>query len=397
MNLFPEKPLTDYHKTDTGLMVSMILMWGIGLFTLFICSGKYGENVFGNRYIFVQRQLFASLVGLAGLVFFAFTPLSKLRRLLPFFVLIAIIGCLMTFVPVLSEERNGARRWIKLPFMRFQPSEFVKFTFVLFLANLFDKNERIYNEEERSVFPAVVGMLVFIVLIFAQKDFSTGLFIFLVGILMFFMSGARLAWILPFGLLGIPFMLMMILTEPYRVSRLAAFLRPDKFIDTFNYQNFASRRAISTGGFWGQGIGAGLERLNSIPEVQADYIFAGWTEAMGFIGVLLYFAILFTFAYKAYKCAVTCPDRFGSYGTFGCISIILFQSLANLGVVCGLLPTTGIPLPFFSAGGSSMIVTLCMCGFMINVARGDGDSYSDVQKIKKEDLFVVGEGGYERI
>ena len=233
---------------------------------------------------------------------------------------------------------------------------------------------------------------------FAEKDFSTGLFLFLVCLLLFFISGIKTLWLVPMAVIGIPALAMMIVWEPYRMERIAGYLHPEQFGQGVNYQTNASLRAISAGGFWGQGIGSGLAKLSSIPEVQADYIFAGWTEAMGFVGVALYFVILCVFAYRAFKVSFYCPSRFGAIGAFGCAAAILFQSLANVAVVCGAIPSTGIPLPFFSAGGSSMIITLCMCGFMINAARGDEDADEELNFEKDEEIKVLNEAGeYERL
>ncbi len=400
-NFYPNKPLSQYKKSDTGLIVSIILLWGIGICTLYVCSASYCTKVWNDEFRLVRRQLLASVLGFGGLCFFAFVPLSKIRKMLPAIMLVTIVLLLATFVPAFSEERNGAKRWVKLPFFRFQPSELAKFMIVMYLANFFDKYQRERDENERSVFPAVVVMTVFVVLIFCERDFSTGLFLFLLCLLMFFISGIKTLWLIPMAVLGIPALAMMVVWEPYRMERIAGFLHPEEFAQGVNYQTNASIRAISTGGFWGQGIGSGLNKLNSIPEVQADYIFAGWTEAMGFVGVLLFFVLLCVFAFRAYKCAFNCPDRFGAIGTFGCVSAIFFQALANTGVVCGVLPSTGIPLPFFSAGGSSVIITLCMCGFMINAAREDGDSYTEYNNSEKSDddkIEVLNEvGEYERL
>ncbi|MCR5046191.1 MAG: putative lipid II flippase FtsW [Treponema sp.] len=399
-SFYPDKPISQYKKSDTGLIVSIILMWGIGICALFVCSSSYCGKVFGDELLLVKRQLFASAVGLGGLLFFAFAPLSTIRRMLPLIMLVCVLLLLATFVPALNEERNGAKRWVKLPFFRFQPSELAKFAIILYLANFFDKYQRDRNIEERSVFPAVVVMSLFVILIFAERDFSTGLFLFLICLLLFFISGIKTLWLIPMAVIGIPALAMMIVWEPYRMERIAGYLHPEQFSQGVNYQTNASLRAIGAGGFWGQGIGNGLIKLNSIPEVQADYIFAGWTEAMGFVGVALYFIILCVFAYRAYKISINCPDRFGAIGTFGCISSIFFQSLANLAVVCGAIPSTGIPLPFFSAGGSSMIVTMSMCGFMINAAREDGDSGEGmiISESDDDDLEVLNEAGvYERL
>ncbi|MBQ4013718.1 MAG: cell division protein FtsW [Treponema sp.] len=395
---YPDKPLSQYKKSDTGLIVSIILMWGIGMGALYVCSSAYCGKVFGNELMLVKRQLLASAVGFAGLLFFAFAPLSKIRKILPLIMLVCIVLLLATFVPAFNEERNGAKRWVKLPFFRFQPSELAKFAVILYLANFFDKYQRERDLEKRSVFPAVVVMTLFVALIFAEKDFSTGLFLFLICLLLFFISGIKTLWLVPMAAIGLPALAMMIVWEPYRMERIAGYLHPEEFSQGVNYQTNASLRAIGAGGFWGQGIGNGLTKLNSIPEVQADYIFAGWTEAMGFVGVAIYFVILCVFAYRAYKRAFMCPSRFGAIGTFGCISAILFQSLANVAVVCGAIPSTGIPLPFFSAGGSSMIVTLCMCGFMINAARGDENDEGESAESIDDVLEVLNEAGeYERL
>ena len=400
-SFYPDKPLSQYKKSDTGLIVSIILLWGLGVGALYFCSSAYSGKMLGGEFALVKRQLAASLVGFAGLAFFAFMPLSKIRKLLPLLMLATVILLLATFVPAFNEERNGAKRWVKLLFFRFQPSELAKFALVLYLANFFDKYQKQKDNDERSVFPAVMVMTLFVSLIFAQKDFSTGLFLFLICLLLFFISGIKTLWLIPMAVIGIPAVAMMIVWEPYRMERIAGFLHPEQFGQGVNYQTNASLRAISAGGFWGQGIGSGLAKLSSIPEVQADYIFAGWTEAMGFIGVALYFIILCVFAYRAYKVSFMCPSRFGAIGTFGCASAIVFQSLANVAVVCGAIPSTGIPLPFFSAGGSSMIVSLCMCGFTINAARGDEDADIEEEYYNENEdneLKVLNEAGeYERL
>lgn len=372
----PERSVVSYRKSDTSFIISVILMWGIGIFTLFVCSSSYAKAALDDSMYFVKRQLIASGVGFAGLLFFAICPADKQRKILPAMVFLTLVLCIMTFIPGLQYERNGAHRWIKMPFFTFQPSELLKFIIVIFLANYFDKYLRKDDfDEEKNVGPAVVILVLFVSIVFAQKDFSTGLFVLFIGLLMFYIAKVKMLWIIPFCILAVPAIILMILTEQYRVNRIAAFLNPDEYVQSFNFQSIASKKAVITGGFWGQGIGDGLEKLNNIPEVQSDYIFAGWTEAMGFIGVIFYFVLLIFFVSRAIIIALKCPDRFSAFGTFGCTAVIFFQSLMNVSVVCGIVPTTGIPLPFFSNGGSSIIVTLCMCGFIINASRVDGDSF----------------------
>lgn len=365
-----ERPVEQYHKTDLGFLIALFLIWGLGLFAMFVCSQNYAMRAFNNPYHFLQRQLIYSGVGLVLFLFFCFLDMKYIKKLVIFIVLFSVLLCLLVFIPPLSVELNGARRWLKLPFkMTFQPSELVKFSMVLFLANYFDKEFEKENEEDRTVLPCVIGFLILVTLVLLEKDFSTSVFLIIIGILMFFVSGAKLKWVWPFLVFSIPISILVITSEKYRIERLLYFLKPSEGASTVNFQANASKNAISAGGFWGVGIGRNLKRLNSIPEVQADYIFAGWTEAMGYIGVIAYFALLLFFAWRGYRTAFKTPNRFAAYGSFGCISVIFLQSIVNCMVVCGLLPSTGIPLPFFSGGGSSIIITLAMCGFVLNASR----------------------------
>ena len=369
---YADRPIEKYRRTDKGLLVATLLLWGLGIFTLYITSPNTGLRLFEKRYYFVERQLISSAIGFAGLIFFALLPVEKIRKLLMYFVMGTLVLCVLTLIPGIGEVHKGARRWIRIPFLStFQPSELAKFAVVLYLANLFDKQNEQPDEAQKRVLPEIIGLIAFVVVIFMQKDFSTGMFVFGVGIIMFFVAGAKLSWLGPFALLAIPAAILMISIEPYRISRVAAFISPDDFTKTEGYQQFAAERAITAGGFWGQGFGSGLTKINSIPEVQADYIFAGWTEALGLLGVLAYFAALAFFAWRAFSVALSTPNRFAAYGTFGCALMIVLQSLLNCAVVSGAVPTTGIPLPFFSSGGSSLITTLCMCGFMLNASHCD--------------------------
>ncbi len=367
---YANKPSQTYNKVDIWLLGSVLLLWGLGIFTLYVCSQNFAIRAFGNPLYFVKRQLLCSAVGFVLFIAFLVTDMKYIRKMVSVIVIVSLILCFFTLIPGISIVKNGARRWIKLPGnFTFQPSELVKFALVIFLANYFDKQDKLINEEEKTVFPCVIALIVFAGVVFMQKDFSSGVFITLIGILLFFVSGAKLVWIFPFTLLAIPSAFLMITLNPYRLQRLIGWISPDEFSSSINYQSLNAKRAISAGGVWGSGIGAGLSKINSIPEVQADYIFAGWAESMGYIGVVLYFVLLGFFAYRGYKAALNNPDKFSALSTFGCVSVIVLQSLVNTMVVCGLLPSTGINLPFFSLGGSSIIVTLAMCGFIVNASR----------------------------
>ncbi|MFC2331220.1 MAG: FtsW/RodA/SpoVE family cell cycle protein, partial [Treponema sp.] len=162
-SFYAERSLENYNKSDFTFVVSVILLTGLGLFTLYFCSQNYAERIFHDSFYFIRRQSISALVGLFGFILFASLKISVIRKILPVMVGVTLLLCILTFVPGISIEKNGARRWLRMPFsFTLQPSEFVKFTLVVFLANIFDKLETIENPEERSLFPSVFVMLVFI-------------------------------------------------------------------------------------------------------------------------------------------------------------------------------------------------------------------------------------------
>lgn len=388
---YANKPSERYHKSDILFLISVIFLWGLGIFTLFVCSQNSAERIFGDSYRYVKRQLITSFIGCIFFMIFFLSDMKFIRKMIAFIVIISFILCVFTFIPAFSIEKNGARRWLKMPLgFSFQPSELVKFSLILFLANYFDKQEQIDNPDDKTVAPCVGAFLFFIVIVALQKDFSTSIFITLIGILMFFVSGTKLKWVFPFLIVAIPVAVLMVLLQQYRIDRIIGYLQPTEGGTTYNFQTLAAKRAVSAGGMWGSGIGNDLVRIDSIPEIQADYIFAGWAEAMGFVGVFAYFVSLCFFAWRGYRAAFLCPDRFASYSAFGCVSVIFMQSIINCMVVCGLLPSTGIPLPFFSLGGSSIIITFAMCGFVLNASRCEESTEINIQNDDfNDDAFTL--------
>ncbi len=371
--IFAEKSYSS-QSVDTGFVVSVILLLGLGLVTLYASSVSYATRAFDDSFYFVKRQLISAGIGLFLLFIFSLIDLDFVRKMLPVIFIGTIVLCILTFLPFIGVERNGARRWIKLPLLgTFQPSEIAKFSVVLFLANFFDKKHDILQDSGFNIAPAVVGLFFTVLVVFLQDDFSTAFFIMMVGLSLFFIAGIKLGWFLGFCLFSLPIVILFIFTETYRVKRLIAFFNPEQYSHGVNYQINASQRAISAGGFLGEGLGSGLKRVTGIPEAQADFIFAGWSEAMGFFGVILFFILIIYFAWRGYKIAFRCQDKFRSYTAFGLVTCIVLQTLLNCGVVCGALPATGIPLPFFSSGGSSLIVTLLMCGVIINISKFDNN------------------------
>ena len=356
-------------KTDVGFLVSFILLLGLGLVTLYSVSINPGLRIKNDELYFVKRQIVFLLIGSVVVLFLAMMDLDAIRSFLPVIVLVSLGLCLLTCIPGIGIEKNGARRWLGIAGIEFQASEPAKLVIVLYLSHLFAKKHDRLDEIAVSIIPAVIMTSVFVLAIYLQNDFSTALIVMILSFVLFFFSGIKLKWFAIFFCLVIPVLLLFVFTEPYRVQRIISFLNPS--IDPYGggYQLNMARKAIAGGGFWGKGIGGLFRGSVSIPEVQSDFIFAGWAEEMGLFGVIIYLVVLVYFVFRGYQIALTCTDLFRSLLAFGCVSAILIQSLMNCGVVCGLFPSTGIPLPFFSSGGTSLIVSMSFCGLIINVSR----------------------------
>ena len=368
--IFAERTILRGRYIDTGLLVSIILLWGLGLLILYICSANYAQRAFGDPHYFINRQLVMSVVGLVVMGISFVTSHALIRRSLPWIMLVSLVLCLLCFVPGISSPRNGAHRWISLPLVgdTFQPSELVKIAIVLYLANWFDKFVKNSEDSRRSLFPPVSILCLFSAIVMGQDDFSTAILIFATGFLLMYVAGARLGRLVPFMLLAAGAMVLFVFSSTFRVNRLIAFVNPSFDTHGYNYQTSTARTAISDGGFLGNGFGSGLEKIHRVPEIHTDYVFSGWAEAMGFLGVLGYFLVLAFFAWRGYTLVMESRNKFSALTAFGLTTCIVIQSLLNCGVVCGALPVTGITLPFFSSGGSSLLVTCCMCGLLLNIS-----------------------------
>lgn len=366
--LAPEKNFATENYNFVFIMV-VILFLGLGFTVLYSGSLSYGARFFDDPLYFVKRQAVNFVFGLFGLVASSFISEKKLRQFLPFILIFSFVFMLMPFIPGFRSARHNAYRWVKIFKVIFQPSEFIKITIVLFLANFFDKKQDKLDEPLISVFPPFIVCGIFIFLTYLQPDFSTAMFLAFLAGLMFFVAGVRLSWFLKGLICFIPLATIMILSKAYRLERVLAFLFPEHDPLGGSFQVNAALRAISSGGLWGKGLGAGVLKISSVPEIYSDFIFVVWAEEMGYIGVFAYFLLLVAFAFLGFKIAIKNKNRFFKYLAFGSTASIVFQSILNATVVSRLVPATGIPMPFFSYGGSSLISTMCFCGLIINASK----------------------------
>ncbi|MFP4430602.1 MAG: putative lipid II flippase FtsW [Spirochaetaceae bacterium] len=357
------------NSLDLGLVIALLLLVGVGVSVLFSSSFYRAGFLFSDPLYFLRRQLLWVFLGGGAAVLLAHVSLSILRRLIPIALLVTAGLMVLTFVPGVGSMFLGARRWIILFGFSFQPSELVKAVTPLYLAYILSRKHEQLDDAVNALLPPVIVVAVFATLIYLQNDFSMAFFLVFVSLAMLFVAGVPLRYFIALGVMTAPLSVILLLTRAHRVNRIVAFLDPNLDPGGTGYQVLASRTALAQGGLWGAGIGQGMQKFGALPEAHSDFVFAILAEELGFVGVFLVVLLFAFFAYRGFRIAYLAKDRFVSLLAFGITASITFQALLNMAVVSGLVPATGVPLPFFASGGSSMFVSLAMCGLLVNLSR----------------------------
>jgi len=359
------------RRIDPVMAALLFVMVLVGLGVLWSASWFRAEQLYGEPMRFLMRQILWVLVGLVAMTIALFIPLELLRRSLPMLVLVTIVVTVLTFIPGVSARYMGARRWIVLFNVSFQPSELVKLTLVLYLAHIFSRRQGDFSDPLHTLVPPALVAALFAALILLQNDFSTAIFIVAITLALFFAAGVPYSWFIRMFVFVLPIAGIVLFAKEHRVRRIIAFLRPESDPAGSGFQVLAARRALESGGFWGRGIGQGVRKLGGLPEAQSDFLFAVLGEELGFLGILCVLGLFLAFTIRGLQLAQRQDDWFRSLVVYGVTISIALQAFLNIAVVAGAVPSTGIPLPFFSSGGSSLVVTFVMVGLLFN-ASGTG-------------------------
>ncbi len=334
---------------------------------VFSSSSVVGFTRFGDSYYFIKRQLLWFVVGVFLL---AITTRIDYRRHIALAwpgatVTLALLGAVL----VIGQTLGGTKGWLNLGFLHLQPVEVAKLGTVLFFAGHFNAHRDELARFRGLVAPlAVLGSM--LALIMLQPDFGSGLVLAGTGFLMLLAAGARLGHLFGLASLGVPMAVALATMEPYRMERLLAFWNPWKDPQDTGYQIIQSLMAIGSGGLFGLGLGQSRQKFSYLPENHTDFIFSIIGEELGLVGTVLVLTLLFVFAWRGYRAALLAPDYYGSLLAVGITTMITLQALMNIGVISGVLPVTGITLPFISYGGSSLAITLIGVGILLNISRG---------------------------
>ncbi len=352
-----------------ALAVSLLLLLLIGLVSLYSASYDKAMRIGLPPDYFFRRQALFAAAALAAAFLLYVLPLGFLKACIPLITAGSLVLMLLTLFTPLGETQLGARRWISIGPIGFQPSELVKLSSILFLANYFSSRRRLMHNFTVTVIPAAaVGL--FAGLILLQRDFSTTVVYLAVCFTLFLFSGTPLSYLLYLmGFAGFPSLLLM-MSEPYRLHRIAGFLFRDIDPSGINYQVNRALGAVASGRAAGRGLGSGIYKLGLLPEVQSDFIFASFVEETGFIGGTAVVLLFCTVGVLGFLSALRLreQDPFLSHVGIGASALIVFQAAMNIGVNLGVLPATGIPLPFFSQGLSSLLLFIGIGGLLCRAA-----------------------------
>jgi cell division protein FtsW len=365
------------RRGDRGILAAVALLAGVGVAALWSASSEYALSLGRPAGYFALRQAIFLLP--CALVFWACVSvdLDALRAKTGALTLIALGLMLLPFIPGLGQNRNGATRWIDLRFTTFQPSEIWKPALVLYLSHILAKKRERMSESAGVLVPPFLLVSLGCLLVFAQNDFSTAMICALTAIAVFWIAGSPPSFFLSLGAAATPLAALSILTSDFRLRRILAFLFPAYEPHGQSYQILGSIKAIRSGGLLGKGFGLGSLKRGSIPEVQSDFIFAAWTEETGLVGAIAVLALFGFLAWRAVRAALSETDAYRSYLGMGMAFLVSIETLVNAAVVAGAVPATGMALPFFSAGGSSLLSTAISCGLIYNLSSSSSSGLAD--------------------
>jgi len=362
-------------ETDRWLFGVTLVLCLMGAVMIFSASAITAQQMYGHSYIFVARQAAWLVMGLLGM--FALMKLDYHRLREP--AVVYTVLCLVVVMLVgtfFLDKSHATHRWIKLGPLNLQPSEMAKLAIILYLAWFLDLRRRRETSLEfkkqdflQTILPAVAPILVCVALIVAEPDLGTSVDVVLIMAAILFVAGLSWKWLSVGAAAGLPALLLLIMNASYRQARLMAFLHPDSDPQGAGFQLLQSLIAVGSGGFTGVGLMESKQKLFYLPEAHTDFIFAVICEELGFLGATIVIALFAMYAWRGLRAAFNAPDGFGRMVALGVTAMVLFQALINFAVVLGMMPTKGIPLPFVSYGGSSLLVMLLATGVLLNISQ----------------------------
>ena len=339
---------------------SIVMVYSATAVTL-VESGK-------SQYLLLLKQGTFALIGLAVVLVIMRIDYRTYRQPVVIWTVLGVVAIALVVV-LFGREVKGATRWLNIGPLGIQPSELAKIAVIMFIAAVLERRMERIDEPSYALLPIGVVLGTVVGLVLTQPDLGTAVSIVMIAAVMIFAAGISYRYIATIALMGIPSLFLLIYTSEYRMRRIQAYLDPWSDSLKGGYQAVQSMISVSVGGLFGRGFTDGVQKLFYLPEPHNDFIFAVIGEELGMVGATVVLACFGIIAWRGMRTAVRAPDRFGSFLAIGLTTMVAFQALFNISVVLGLLPTKGIPLPFVSYGGSSLLINLIGMGILLNVSQ----------------------------
>ena len=367
-------------QADRWLFLSTLALCMIGVVMVFSASAVTARETYGSAYTFILRQILWLGLGLAGMFWLMNVDYRRLRQPSVIFTGLAVVLVLLVGVFFLDKS-HSTHRWIRIGPASLQPSELAKLAVIFYLAWFLEMRRRVsgknriaaaqahVNDLQRTLLPALGPVLLFVGLVVLEPDLGTAAQIFLIALGVLFVAGLHGSYLFYAALVALPLFYLLIVRVPYRNDRLLAFLNPGADPQGSGFQLLQSLIAVGSGGFTGVGLMESKQKLFYLPEAHTDFIYAVLCEELGYLGGVAVLVLFGIYAWRGLRAAWAAPDDFGRLTALGITLMVVSQALINLGVVLGMMPTKGIPLPFVSYGGSSLLVMLLATGVLLNISQ----------------------------
>lgn len=359
-----------FHTIDKPLFYITIALFISGILILASASMVLSQKTFGISGYYVLRQfLLGGVAGIVGLWIASRISYRLWKKLAVPLMILSLVLLTLPFIPQIGYSFGGAKRWILIGSLSFQPSEILKFSFIMYLAGWLAARKDDVVSISRGMIPFALMLSIVGIFLIMQPDIGTLGVIAVSAGMLYFLGGGKTSQIVTLFLFGALMFYFIVQLAPYRLARITTFLNPAADPQGIGYQINQAFIAIGSGGFWGRGFGMSLQKYQYLPEPMGDSIFAIFAEEMGFLGVTIFICLFGIFLWRGFSIARHAPNLFGKLLATGITMGIGAQAFINVAAISGLLPLTGIPLPFVSYGGTSLAVTLTQIGVLLNIAK----------------------------
>lgn len=354
-------------KIDKILLISVVILSLFGLLMIYSSSSIWAEYKFNDPYKFLKTQSIFLIISYTLIYIISKIPYQTYFKYSNIIIFFCISLLILVLIPGIGTIRNGSRSWFGIGSFGIQPSEFTKLGIIIFTSKYLTNNKM--KDIKTSVLPILTIVLLIFGLIMLQPDFGTGMIIVVTIITLLFVSGVKMNFFIKLGILGLIGIVTLIIIAPYRLKRIISFINPWADPLGSGFQIIQSLYAIGPSGLLGSGLGNSIQKHFYLPEPQTDFIFSIISEELGFIGILFVLSLFIIIIYRGLRISLKQEDHFAKYLSFGLTFSLAFQTILNLMVVVGLIPVTGVTLPFLSYGGSSLLVSMTNIAILLNISK----------------------------